>query len=74
VAFDLDRETPRIVINSAYRHKLGGGGRSSANDAPATKALLYFILREEFGRHRRSKASEENLARLNELLLSVSRE
>lgn len=65
--FQVDRETPALILNSRYI----GSGRGGDSDLSAFKALIFWHLHDEFGRQRVTSVRSKEIARLNELLVAA---
>jgi hypothetical protein len=72
--FDIDRDAGNIILNSQYRAAILCGARSSLNDAPVIKILVFLVLRDDLLRERESKRFTERLEEINELLMLAIRE
>ena len=68
--FEIGREPKSIRLNRLYRNALTGGANSKT-DAPLTKLLLLFLLRETLMKDRVSKAQRDRMEHLNAALLQV---
>ena len=71
--FDIRREDATIVLNSRWRKQLLAGRRSSKNDLPVIKSLLYLLLRDELARERMREEGQRWLDICQQILISAAR-
>jgi hypothetical protein len=57
-----------ILLNKKHRHRILGGVRASAADAPVVKLLIFLLLEGEFDRERTSAKRRDWLKRCNAVL------
>ncbi|MBW8172947.1 ATP-binding protein [Ornithinimicrobium sp. Arc0846-15] len=67
--FDIDLDSTTVMLNSAYRALLGGGG--GLNDAPVIKALIFLLMNDIFTGSRLGKKDKDNIALWQSVLASA---
>jgi len=71
--FEIDRDEDIVYLNHAYRKIMLGGLRAGKTDLPLFKALLFFLIEEDFSKSKLSKQRKEKLEEINEILVSAAK-
>ena len=69
--FEVAPDECCIYLNSVYRDSLSQKRRTSKNDVPVVKSLLFMLLRDEMQSRRQSDKSTRQVAALNVILLAA---
>jgi hypothetical protein len=74
VFFDIDRDGHSIWLNTRYRRVVGGDAKSSFNDAPLVKTLLFLLVETLFHSPWWGQKDRDNLELWQRLLTSAAKE
>ncbi len=69
--FELERDAPRIRLNSLFRHRLLQGQSATASDAAILKVLLFMLTRDIIVSERFSSQQRQAVEQLNRVLLAT---